>query len=748
MALPSTTLSSTSIPASWTNPYQRSRTNPLIDYEIGGIGIQQPGQGLNIRVWKGYYEAGKIYVTPEEGGPITEVLSAANVTEIGLTFDQNMRPTVCYVDDDGLKLFWYDSTIPGMTTTTFPNAISGMVRLDDKRTLQSATSDILFVYLEDGKLKFRQQRERFQVEYIIKDTSAERVIQVGMNTKWRIQFQLAGELPECVAIDDRVSVACVLADMATRTNVPYNAVDLLDATMIGYRIDTQQSARSWIEPLMTAYYFDAFESDGTVVFRTRYREPVSTYTDEDLAATANANEKIDKTSITRTQESELPRVINIGYKDIDADHEPGIQTATRLATDAVSESIINLPIVMNKDEAKRKAEELLRKIWLNRESISFNVPATQIHLRPTDKVILDVDGVQNLVRITGISYQISGVIKCDGVVESMEGLTEYSSYIDWRSDSSGTAGGTIVSEAPSLPGPIQGYWMDIPLLRDTHDQQGVYVATGTASGFRGGFVYMSFDDGITWSFVERTTRAVVGVTQTALANPIHEGIVDWGRTVRVSLLNTNDQLYSISPVTALQRTQNAALIGNEVIVFEQATLVSPGVYDLTGLQRGLRGTDVYMNHATAGEPFILLDTNVIRINIADSRIGSSFLIKYLAYGQALEDVAPTTVTYDAVALEPYSVAHLTATSLGGGSYKIDWIRRTRIDGEWRDLVDAALSEAIEEYVVQVWRSNSQISTVTVTTNTATVSALAGDVVKVYQRSAVVGTGFIKEVNIT
>ncbi len=751
MALPSTTLSSTSVPSAWINPYQRTRTNPLIDYDIGGVDLQDPSQGQRVKVWKSYWEAGTIYVTPDDGGAITPVINVIDCKEVSFTFDQNMRYTCCYMDNGGLKLYWYDSTIPGMTTTTFPNAISGMIRLDDKRTSQGGTSDILLVYIEGGQLKLRQQRDRFLIEYVIKTTDAKSVVQLGMNTKWRIQIQLAGELPECVAINDRVSVACVIADMATRAKVPYDATDLLDTTMIGYRVDSQQSARSWIEPLMTAYYFDVFEESGTIKFRTRHRDIVATFTDDDVAANViqTGNEMSpDKTSIARTQESELPRVVNIGYRDIDAEHEPGIQTATRLASGAVSEATINLPIVMNKDEAKQKAEEILRKMWLNRETISFSIPYSEITIKPTDKVILDVDGVQNLVRINSVSYQLSGILKCEGVVESLEGLSEYSSYTDWRSDSEGVSGGWTTSESPAIPTPVTGYWMDIPLLRDTHEEGGVYVATGTTGAFRGGFIYTSVDDGVTWQFAARAERAITGVTNTVLGAPVRPSIVDWGKTVRVTLTNPSDELYSISNATAVQRTNNAALIGDEIVIFEQATLVSPGVYDLTGLHRGLRGTNVNMSTHANGERFVLLDNSVVRLPLPNGRIGTSLKIRYLAYGQALEDVTPQIVTYTGRSLETYSVAHLKATNAGGGNYSINWIRRTRIDGEWRDYFDAALSEATEEYTVEVWRSAAMISTTNVTTNSATVAAIAGDTVKVYQRSAVVGTGFANEVILT
>lgn len=743
MALQSPGLSLSPQPGGWIKPYNRLRTNPLIDYEIGGIAIQDTSRGLDYQVWKAYYDGASILVTPDDGGPVTTVYTVNDVTELSLTFDQNMRPCVTAKTSDNLYLYWFDTTTQLMTVTPFPNASSAMVRLDDKRTLQSNISDILFFYIENEKLYLRQQRDRFAIPYEIRTTDKAKIVQVGMNTKWRIQIALSGELPECIEIDGRVSAACICADMSYRAGVPYDASDILDSTMLGYKIDNQNAARSWIEPLMTAYAFDVYEGSGSLNFRNRNREPAATFTDNDLAAVINGEKQADKLVISRVQETELPRIVNIGFKDIDAEHEPGMQTAGRLATRAISQAIINLPIIMDKDEAKQKAEEILRRLWMNRENVFFTIPATNIDIKPTDKVILDVDGIQNLVRIIGINYQLAGVIKCEGVIESLEGLTDYNDYINWQSESSGEGGGIIPTRPPELPTPLTGYWMDIPIVRDIDAEKGVYLTTSTTGLFRGGFIYASFDDGVNWSSLTTTTRSITGITNSSLPAPVTEGIVDWGRKITVALDQYTDTLSSISPEIGLQRVTNIALIGKELVVFERATLLSPGVYELTGFHRGIRGTNNNMNHLS-GEQFVLMN-NSTRLELPDSRIGTSLLVKYLAYGQSIEDVDAISVRYEGNSLEPYSVAHLKATPISGSDYKIDWIRRTRLDGEWRDNVEVALSETTEAYTVQVWNGSTMLTEQTVTTNTATVSASVGNKIKVYQNSSVVGKGFPSEV---
>ena len=91
---------------------------------------------------------------------------------------------------------------------------------------------------------------------------------------------------------------------------------------------------------------------------------------------------------------------------------------------------------------------------------------------------------------------------------------------------------------------------------------------------------------------------------------------------------------------------------------------------------------------------------------------------------------------------------------------ISWFRRTRIDGGWRDNVDAGLGEASELYDVEIW--NSGFTTLKRTFASLTVSTVSysaanqttdfGSVqstvhARIYQISATIGRGKSLEVNI-
>lgn len=197
MSLPDNTLSVTPIPSALLSPDGRLRSSLLpatllVDYELGGVALQDPTQGLRVQNWMAYLSGNTIYCVPEAGGTPTAILSDSGITELSLSFSQNMDVHLAYVAAGVTKLYWYDSNLPGQTTTVFAGADSPFLCLDDKRPEQGANSDILFFYTRAGKLYYRQQRERFQTERELATLppGLTRIVNLGMGQNLRVQVEL------------------------------------------------------------------------------------------------------------------------------------------------------------------------------------------------------------------------------------------------------------------------------------------------------------------------------------------------------------------------------------------------------------------------------------------------------------------------------------------------------------------------------------------------------------------------------
>lgn len=193
MALPDNTLSSTPMQSALIAPDNGVRLNLREDFERGGVALNDPTQGLTVRTWKAWTDDGSaIFVAPLPSlTPTTTVLTGAGITEVALAFDQNMEVTVAYVEAGATKLRWYDSQAAAMVTTAWPGVSSPMLAMDDKRAFAGNANDIIFGYIRAGLVCYRQQRDRYGVEYVLGEARGTRIEQLGMGVNNRLQFKVA-----------------------------------------------------------------------------------------------------------------------------------------------------------------------------------------------------------------------------------------------------------------------------------------------------------------------------------------------------------------------------------------------------------------------------------------------------------------------------------------------------------------------------------------------------------------------------
>lgn len=172
-------------------------TSKTVDYEDGGRAIQDPSQGLLYQRWRGrILDAGRpssrIVLSAREVPEFTW-LERGGLSEISFTFDASMRPTVVYVADDLPYLQWFDSLVNDYVTTALPAGVTTpRVSLDDKRYLGSfgyQLSDVILAYVRDGNLYYRQQRDRYDTERLLREDVTP-LIKIGFNRGLRLQFMM------------------------------------------------------------------------------------------------------------------------------------------------------------------------------------------------------------------------------------------------------------------------------------------------------------------------------------------------------------------------------------------------------------------------------------------------------------------------------------------------------------------------------------------------------------------------------
>lgn len=170
------------------------KTDPLIDFEWGGADLLDTSQGLLVKIWKCFYRDGWICI--ENDIAQHQLIQVENVKHLSLAFDFSMRPAVAYTtkkenQESVAFLYWYDTAQSAQVITEYgPAYLTPQVSLDDHRLHQSANADIIFAYIKNAKLCYRQQRDRFQKEYILSEAKNQKLTQIGMSKNYRFQFRL------------------------------------------------------------------------------------------------------------------------------------------------------------------------------------------------------------------------------------------------------------------------------------------------------------------------------------------------------------------------------------------------------------------------------------------------------------------------------------------------------------------------------------------------------------------------------
>jgi hypothetical protein len=195
-------------PLIW-NPYipPINLPNTFISCEaLGGIGLSDPTQGLQTQNWSGYVANvglpdASVYLSAPNT-PDTFIFAYPGIVWMRFTFDQNMHPFVSFYDGALSRYFWWDPTIPGNTIITMPAGPTyPACMLDDPRPLETrvGTSDIILGYVNNNNLCYRQQRDRYGVEYVLYSginnlISNPFVNKIGMNERYRLEFEVGGQL--------------------------------------------------------------------------------------------------------------------------------------------------------------------------------------------------------------------------------------------------------------------------------------------------------------------------------------------------------------------------------------------------------------------------------------------------------------------------------------------------------------------------------------------------------------------------
>lgn len=450
------------------------------------------------------------------------------------------------------------------------------------------------------------------------------------------------------------TVSAVVQGELLRAGVPLgkiNTAAVSSDALRGFLVVARQPVRDTVEGLLRAFAADLIEADGELRVVKRGGSSALTIPTDHLGA-ASGDSPAARYETRRTPDVELPTRYDVAYIDSGKQYQQGLQSATRQTKPHIQDAAtLTLAAIMEPDTARQIAERLLYTAWRERELFRLPVLPRYLWLAPADVVTVTIGGVDRRVRIEQMDLAPIGEIALTVVPDATDVLTQVTSGVAQTASSP-----SALAAIPSQFLPFSG----VELQDDHWTTAGFYVVAGGANGWQGGRIWYSPDSGTTWIDAGYIAQGdAIGVTTGTLAT--WSSASGWDSTNTVGVTLACGQLAPAS-MTEVTYGFNRALVGNEVLGFSGASLVSGTTYTLSSLLRRLRNTSGG-GHAT-GERFATLD-NPFRVQVPDSLIGATIQVKVVSPYQTLADVTAKTVVIGTPTGAPYATPNDIANATSG-----------------------------------------------------------------------------------
>ena len=168
--------------------------SPLTQTVRGGLALGDNSLGRNSQNWTVDYNANLVSVKSSDN-TVRFTLPVNGALSVSLAFDTAMRVVLTWTTLTEAFLYYFDTLTSNYITVAYPGVTSSRVTVDKYEDFFTASSDVIFAYVKNDKLYYRQQRDRYGVERFIKDlTEANILIKVGPNKGNRLQFKLVNKI--------------------------------------------------------------------------------------------------------------------------------------------------------------------------------------------------------------------------------------------------------------------------------------------------------------------------------------------------------------------------------------------------------------------------------------------------------------------------------------------------------------------------------------------------------------------------
>lgn len=496
---------------------------------------------------------------------------------------------------------------------------------------------------------------------------------------WRTGHWLNGRLGTATLAD---TIAAILADHGFEDfDVSQVAGDLG-----GYVKGDLTSARDLIEPLIELFQIDVVEDGGRLRFRTRGNASLPA---REIAVLADIPDQ-PLWSETRGHDSDFASEALVTFYDPAADYAEASVRSRKVEAATERQLARDLPAAIPEETALAAAEGWLRDNRLARRTLQLALGPDEIAVQPGDVLRLSEGPAGRFL-----------------VSEIDEGFERRLTLRAFAGKVSAQVAAVEPGRAVDNPGAAgfdpTAVFLDLPRLEATASSGDASVAVYAKPWGR--LAVSSSPEVEGYRFRLTLDRPA---TLGALVEPLAPGVsgrFDRANGVLVDLLSgalssaSRTAVFSGSNLLAVRSGSG----GWEVLAFTDAEEVAAGRFRLSGLLRGLSGTeDAMATGAEAGADVVALDQAVKPLGLATAERGAAqnWILEPMGL---VTDLSGSHVFDGGLRAEtPFSPVHLKATRTGDGNVLISWIRRGRRDADGWSEGDIPLDEETERYRVEIF----------------------------------------------
>lgn len=461
-----------------------------------------------------------------------------------------------------------------------------------------------------------------------------------------------------IEADTIISASEVVMDIVTRCEVDPNTASYCgaDGDVRGMVIAGESNGIDAINPLTIAHAFDIGENAGALVCVSRNYGPAGVIPLDDLAGHNESETRPEAIKWERQPESTLPQEVTVTFSDPDMNYQGNAQSERRLEGSAASNDGYEVPLTLTADEGKACAARLLWDAHIGRTSGTCRTDDRHNHIQVGRRYLFETPhGLYEPLRITRKTRGDGGIIELSVIRDSSAVFS-----VPQRGQT-----GNILPNIPAVPGVSVPIMLDIPLLLEQDAPQATgfyYGAYSLSQGFRGASFRRALSASGSYSQAATISQELTaGLCDDVLG--VYSDISDeWDdeSTVTVTLYRSDMTLESKSDEEVLSG-ENAAYIGaadgsgGEIIQYGVATQITDGVYELSHLLRGRRGTTEFMDSHGPGEMFVALEIGPLqRLDFGSTDIGQERFYKAVSLLTDEADASAVAFTNNGAGTEAFT----------------------------------------------------------------------------------------------